>query len=162
MTDIPYYILSVALWQIVIYHCRKLKQVDITGSNEQDSHKVAEEKSEHQLEEKRFSLDGMPEKLIAEEKLFLCPNLTLDDLAKQLNTNRTYLSSYFSNVIQKTFYDYINEQRITQKSIPLITECPDYNFERIAQESGFNSLSTFRRAFIKITGMTPGAYRDKN
>ena len=28
----------------------------------------------------------------------------------------------------------------------------------MAQQSGFNSLSTFRRAFRKYTGTTPGCY----
>lgn len=104
----------------------------------------------------------MPEKLVEGEELYLQPDLTLDDLAKRLNTNRTYLSSYFSNVIRKTFYDYINELRITQKSIPLMKSCPGNTLEQIAQASGFNSLSTFRRAFKKITGDTPSIYREKN
>ncbi len=161
LTDTLYYILSVAVCQLALHHCRKLKQVNVPGINNIVQDNSTEEEKPIRQEEKKFSFDGMPEKLIIEDRLFLCPNLTLDDLAKRLNTNRTYLSSYFSNVIRKTFYDYVNELRITQKSIPLIAECPDHTFERIAQESGFNSMSTFRRAFIKITGKTPSAYRDQ-
>ncbi len=31
--------------------------------------------------------------------------------------------------------------------------------ERVANESGFKSISTYRRAFQKIKGFTPGEYR---
>ncbi|WP_349943578.1 helix-turn-helix domain-containing protein [Bacteroides cellulosilyticus] len=33
------------------------------------------------------------------------------------------------------------------------------NIDEIAERSGFNSTSTFRRAFFKNTGMTPLQYR---
>ncbi len=160
LTDILYFTLSIAVCQLVIRYCRKLKQVEVPETSGRSARRATKEGEKVAPQgEKKFQFDGMPEKLIVEDRLFLCPDLTLDDLAKRLNTNRTYLSSYFSNVIQKTFYDYVNELRITKKSIPLITESPDCTFEHVAQESGFNSLSTFRRAFIKITGKTPSAYR---
>lgn len=161
-TDILYYIASVAIWQIVIHHCRKLKQVSISETDKNSSLQAGATKPAPAQEERKYSFDGMPEKLVEGEELYLQPDLTLDDLAKRLNTNRTYLSSYFSNVIRKTFYDYINELRITQKSIPLMKSCPGNTLEQIAQASGFNSLSTFRRAFKKITGDTPSIYREKN
>jgi AraC-like DNA-binding protein len=39
-------------------------------------------------------------------------------------------------------------------------EHPEYKLDYVASESGFASLSTFRRAFIKLTGQTPGQKRD--
>jgi len=36
---------------------------------------------------------------------------------------------------------------------------PEYTLDYIAAQSGFNSLSTFRRAFRKHMGMNPGSYR---
>ena len=56
------------------------------------------------------------------------------------------------------FYDYINAMRINKKSVPLMQEHPEYTLDYVAQQSGFNSLSTFRRAFRKYTGTTPGCY----
>ena len=60
-----------------------------------------------------------------------------------------------------TFYDYVNALRIEKMSIPLLVEHPEYTLDYIAKQSGFNSLSTFRRAFRKQTGTTPGNFRKK-
>ncbi|MGM9689322.1 MAG: helix-turn-helix domain-containing protein [Bacteroidaceae bacterium] len=37
-------------------------------------------------------------------------------------------------------------------------EHPELTLEHIAYESGFNSTSTFRRAFVKLTGKTPSNF----
>jgi AraC-like DNA-binding protein len=58
----------------------------------------------------------------------------------------------------QTFYDYINQLRIERSTLPLINEHPEYTFEFVARQSGFISMSTFRRAFKKITGQTPSQY----
>jgi len=67
----------------------------------------------------------------------------------------------YYHVLNTTFYDYINSLRIEEQSLTLMREHPDYTLERIATESGFQSLSTFRRAFLKEKGVTPSEYRKK-
>lgn len=101
---------------------------------------------------------GKLERVVEEQKLYLHPNLTLQELAVALNTNRTYVSNYLSQTMGQTFYDYINQLRIKLAAIPLITQHPEYTFEYIASQSGFASMSTFRRAFAKYTGKTPSQY----
>jgi AraC-like DNA-binding protein len=98
------------------------------------------------------------EDIVENEELYLDPKLSLNQLAERLGTNRTYLSKYFNNVKGTTFYDYVNALRIHKKSVPLMQEHPEYAFDYIAQQSGFNSLSTFQRAFRKYTGTTPGKF----
>ena len=94
-------------------------------------------------------------RVVEEEKLYLKQDLTLADIALELKTNRTYVSNYLSHVRQQTFYDYINQVRIEKVSVPLLREHPEYTLDYIAAQSGFASISTFRRAFRKLTGMTP-------
>ena len=60
--------------------------------------------------------------------------------------------------MKMTFYDYINSLRIERAAIPLMREHPEYKYEYVASESGFASISTFRRAFVKVTGQTPSQY----
>lgn len=161
IADCIYYISSVALWQIVVYYSRKLRQIPLNEADNGIKNNGHDEAKSELSAERQYPFAGILEKVVADEEMYLYGNLTLDDLAKRLNTNRTYLSSYFSNVIKKTFYDYINEMRVKEKSIPIMASHPEISLEQIAQQSGFNSLSTFRRAFRKITGKRPGEYRNK-
>lgn len=95
-----------------------------------------------------------------EQQLYLNPKLTIGDVANAIGTNRTYLSSYFNHQLNTTFYDYINNLRIEKASKKLLSVYPyTMNIDEIAECSGFNSTSTFRRAFLKNTGMTPLQYR---
>ena len=57
----------------------------------------------------------------------------------------------------KKISDYINELRI-KRAIEKI-EKGDMLILDIALEAGFESLSTFNRAFKKITGTTPSDYK---
>lgn len=100
-------------------------------------------------------VEGVLERIVEEQQLYLVKNLTLTDLAEAMGTNRTYVSNYLSQVRGQTFYDYINQIRIEKKSVPLLREHPEYTLDYVANESGFASISTFRRAFLKLTGKTP-------
>jgi AraC-like DNA-binding protein len=97
------------------------------------------------------------------EKTYLNPELTLSLLADQLGTNRTYLSNYISNELGTTFYDYINRLRIECKALPMLQDKEQpYTIEYIAEQAGFKSITTFRRAFKKLTGMLPSEYMQQN
>ncbi len=53
--------------------------------------------------------------------------------------------------------DYLNSLKI-EYSIKLMKEKPYLSVDAIAEEANFNSRSTFYRAFVKISGMTPAQY----
>lgn len=111
------------------------------------------------MEDKKYAFAGTLESVIKQDRLYLNPTLSLKDLATRIGTNRTYLSDYITHVLGTTFYDYINSLRIEEQSLALMREHPDYTLERIATESGFQSLSTFRRAFQKLKGISPNSYK---
>lgn len=99
---------------------------------------------------------------MAEDGYFVrTPGLTLTELASELGTNRTTLSSYINNELRTTFYDYVNGQRVRHACRLMSDVSHKYSNEQIAELSGFNSLSTFRRAFIKINGVSPSQYRSR-
>lgn len=99
-------------------------------------------------------------RLFAEEKLYLNPQLQLNDVARALGTNRTYMSRHFNNEQGVTFYDYVNEFRLNHATGLL--QNTDDTLPDIAEQSGFNSLSTFRRQFARKFGCTPAEYRLQN
>ena len=57
------------------------------------------------------------------------------------------------------FYDFINGYRLAYAEELLRSAECNLSQEDIAQQVGFNSISTFRRAFQKKYGMTPKKYR---
>lgn len=143
--DILYYAATIVLWLMVLRYSWNFRPVSIEYDSEQES----------ELQYRMPIHEGALEQLVEEQKMYLKKDLVLADLASAMGTNRTYVSNYLSQVRGQTFYDYINQMRIEKVSMPLLREHPEYTLEYIASESGFASISTFRRAFLKLMGQTP-------
>lgn len=125
---------------------------------------VAEQPVEPEPEELKLQLEAaFAERmylLFEKEHVYLNPRLRLSELAMVLGTNRTYLSQYFNQNCESTFYDFVNDYRIHHAK--LLLHSTDDTLETIAMNSGFNSLSTFRRAFVQREGMSPIEFRASN
>ena len=147
-TDCLYYLIEIATWQMIVMHCRNLKQIDVEEGEEAEQVPAV----------RTYPFADDLKRLMDDEQIYLDTNLTLTDLTLRLKTNRTYLSNYFADALNTSFYDYVNEKR-TKHSITLMADHPEYTLEYISQQSGFNSLSTFRRAFRKFTGQNPSKFK---
>ncbi|NVM66565.1 AraC-like DNA-binding protein [Mucilaginibacter sp. SG538B] len=98
-------------------------------------------------------------KLMEQKKLFRDPELSLNELAKQLGVHPNSLSQVINTLEHKNFYDYINALRINEfKTIMLFPENQKFTMLSLAYEVGFNSKTSFNRNFKKITGLSPTAY----
>lgn len=150
LTDTIYYIGTVLLWWWMMEKTVYFNQVDW---NKLDQSRTVRQPTYNFAEK----LDEVMEK----EKPYLNSEYKLEDLAQRLGTNRTYLSNHLHTVKKMAFYDFINQLRITKKSIPLMKIHPEYSVDQVASASGFNSTSTFRRAFQKYAGTTPSAWREQ-
>ncbi|NRB63840.1 MAG: AraC family transcriptional regulator [Saprospiraceae bacterium] len=93
------------------------------------------------------------------EKGYRRPELSLSILANEINTTTNKLSWVLNNVYKKTFYELVNEYRVVD-FLQRIKENKhkDFTLIAIAVEVGFNSKSTFYKAFKEITKMTPSEY----
>lgn len=69
-----------------------------------------------------------------------------------------YSSQLFNKELGCSFSDYVNHFRV-EESKRLLEAEPLASIQEIAERSGFHSISTFRRAFIKQTGVIPSEYR---
>ncbi|WP_276388948.1 helix-turn-helix domain-containing protein [Eudoraea chungangensis] len=100
---------------------------------------------------------------IIKEKPFLSPDLTIKELARNLNINTQDLSLLINRHIGKHFFDFINEYRI-EMAIKILQnpERKSTHVLEIQYEVGFNSKSAFHRAFKKHTGKTPKQFRIEN
>lgn len=101
--------------------------------------------------------------LIEDQKVYTNPNLTLTEVAQQLNTNRSLISSVINQGFQKNFNDFINSKRIEAvKDKIKAGEHTSRTLLGIALDCGFNSKATFNRAFKKHMSLTPKQYITKN
>lgn len=162
--DIIYYLSSIILWFVILHYSEYQISVPIPENLKGNlmPGKLDEDTKQDMPGELYFSSAFKEElrKVMEEQQLYLNPKLTINEVANAAGTNRTYLSAYFNHELNITFYDYINNLRIEKTGKQLLAVYPyTMNIDEIAERSGFNSTSTFRRAFFKNTGMTPLQYR---
>nr|WP_321453252.1 AraC family transcriptional regulator [uncultured Carboxylicivirga sp.] len=99
-------------------------------------------------------------KLLDDDQIFRQKELTLDIMAKRLNTNITYVSQLINKEFECNFNTLINRYRIDYCK-KKITESKDENvlMKQIGFEAGFSSQSTFYNAFKNEVGITPTQFR---
>lgn len=98
------------------------------------------------------------EHLMLVQQAYLIPTLKISDVARQIGSNRTYVSNWFNHSRQSTFFSYVNQLRI--KHACELLSSTDMPLDVISQESGFNSKSSFYRIFKNLKNCTPNEYRD--
>ncbi|MBP7284733.1 MAG: helix-turn-helix transcriptional regulator [Leptospiraceae bacterium] len=94
------------------------------------------------------------------EKPYLREDLRIREVADELGINLNYLSQALNEVIQKNFYQFVNEYRVKEIQERIKKpEFQDYPLLRIALECGFNSKSSFNSTFRRFTNISPKEYR---
>jgi AraC-like DNA-binding protein len=101
-------------------------------------------------------------RLMDNEKPYLDPELTLEKLARKMEMPAYLLSQIINTLGQSNFFDFINHYRVNEviqqihenknRTVTLIS---------IAIDAGFNSKTSFNRAFKKKCLCTPKEYIKK-
>lgn len=133
----------------------KLNSVEVTDK----------ERMETDTEEQKISRTDNYEQLFGEqvkrwlsEKRFLAPQLTIDDLAAEMGTNKLYMSRYINRKHGDNFSTWITKLRL-EEAKSYMRENPNVKQEEVAFHSGFSSSSYFSRVFSRFESMTPAAWR---
>ncbi|MCI6503752.1 MAG: AraC family transcriptional regulator [Prevotella sp.] len=95
-----------------------------------------------------------------DNKGYLQPGITLNELSTQLCTNRTYLSDYINNVYKRNFRDWITDLRL-EYAKRLMKQQPRQRIQEISEASGFLSSSHFTRTFSAKEGCSPVRWRNR-
>ena len=95
---------------------------------------------------------------MTEKRLYMNPKLTISDVAAAIGSNRTYLSDYLNKKLGVTFYEYVNSYRVME-ACSILVDGNNQLLMEVAKQSGFNSLSTFHRSFLKEMKITPLQYK---
>lgn len=157
LSDAFYYAISILAWAYIYRLSQKHSVIEISNPS-----KLFLPKQENKADEEilNFPFGKKLQESMENGRMFLNPKLTLSDVAGAIGTNRTYLSEYLNSTLQTNFYEYVNNFRI-KEACALLTSDNRKNLSEIAELSGFNSLSTFNRAFVKKVGETPARYIKK-
>ncbi len=95
------------------------------------------------------------------QKPFLNENLTLKELATNLEITPNNLSQLINESFNKNFYEFVNGYRVNEvKSMLSDPKYSYYSLLGIAYECGFSSKSTFNSVFKQNTGKTPSEYKN--
>ena len=159
------HIVGLVLVGLLLWRVETLPELVDTIAVEEACTAPAQETSQPSpLTSKPFNLPSNIEQQLQEHcldtKLYLQHDLTLQQLALAIGTNRSYLSQYFS-CKGITYNAYINDLRI-QHFISRYQEVAATGqpivAQQLANESGYHSYSTFSLAFKQRTGQSVTAW----
>ena len=146
---------------VVLFAVRKMvrQKVFVVTEDENETEKANALES-NPIQQSKPPIYSDLDKTMLEKRYYQDNTLTLQKLAQHLGTNRQYLSNYINQEKHETFYDYINDFRLTEAKAMLDGKGTDnqHSLEDISVMSGFNSYATFLRSFKKKYGQTPSQY----
>ncbi len=107
----------------------------------------------------RPEFDTAVRQFCAQRKNYTNPDLSIEDVARAVGSNRTYVSRW-CNAQGINFSTYIAELRLEYASQLLLTT--DLTITEVLEQAGFNNPRHFRTVFQAHYGCLPSEYRQVN
>ena len=163
----------VVLIVIYAYHLKVKKeyahfQKIMKSIDEKEDFRITEvQPVEEVVVQHQYSISEKTEQLLLEKlkrfeesEKYINPKVSLQFLAKHLDTNTKYLSEIINTTKGQNFNNYINDLRIKYilKKLKSEIKYQNYKVESLAEECGFNSRNTFTLAFKNSVGMSPAKF----
>ncbi len=126
------------------------------NENEGEEAEITETQEHSELIGKRF------EELMISQRFFIKKDLKIDDLVKEIGSNRTYVSNYINRTYNCSFSEYTNNLRVEYAKTLLSKLAKGTKLSQIADEVGFANEQSFYRNFKKFVGMTPAEWAKDN
>ncbi len=104
---------------------------------------------------------ALVEKVIIKDKFYLDSACSLERLEKMTKISKHHLSQFFALEYNAHFNAHINKLRIEFAKKTLRERENDVSVTELGELSGFNSRTSFFRAFKKFEGMSPSEYIDE-
>jgi AraC-like DNA-binding protein/Tfp pilus assembly protein PilF len=131
---------------------------DRPQENPKDDNPAAQQDRER--EDRDLALWRRLDRMMASESIYRHSDISLDRIAEMLGTNRAYVSRVINHYSGTSFYNYIHSRRIEEASRRLSDPSADVSLKTLAAELGYNSISSFYRAFTREIGVPPSRYRE--
>lgn len=94
------------------------------------------------------------------ENLYRDANLSLSKLATKIGASSNHVSQTLNETLGMSFFDYVNQWRIEEAKLEIVRA--EDSVLNIALAVGFNTSSSFYKAFKKETGETPRGFRSSS
>ena len=92
-------------------------------------------------------------------KRYLEPDISVDEVARQMGVGRQAVSEYFNTVLQKPFRTWRIEQRIGEAE-RLLSADPTIATGELCTRCGYRDRSNFHKHFLKVAGRSLAEYRE--
>ena len=102
--------------------------------------------------------------LLKKEQVFLDHSISLEKVSELVDTNRYAVSQVINQKFGKSFYELINDHRITYATKVMKQQAnrnpgpSKLKIIDLVYDSGFNNKVSFYKAFKKRKGVTPKVY----
>lgn len=106
-------------------------------------------------------LFGKLDRMMTQERLYKRKNLTIEEAARLLGTNRGYLSRAVNSFAGVSFNAYVNSFRIKAAVSALFDRADTTPIKVLADRLGYNNLTSFYNNFFKETGVPPSKFRQE-
>lgn len=157
---ISYLFLLIVVIFLTIENIKQFKQSTNYIKNKEIAIPVKYTKSKKNIDDLN-SYKYHVDKLLQQE-VYLIHDLNLDDLSHQLKIPKHYLTQVFSFLYKSNFKQIINRHRILYAAKLINEDCNKERINDIAYSSGFNSKTSFYRAFKNEFNCTPLEFKKKN
>ncbi len=115
------------------------------------------------LEKEKLSTPINDLSLVEKIAIYIAQNyfhpLTVLDIGRAVGLNPDYANSIFKKTFGCTLHEYAIQERIAHAQRKLVLS--DLSITEIAFDCGFNSISRFNAAFLKLNECKPSEYRKK-
>jgi len=95
-----------------------------------------------------------------ERRPYLSCDYSMEDMSRDLFTNKCYLSRMINSCIGMTFPQFMNSYRVMY-AMELFKKDPQLRVPELASLSGFRNKVTFNSAFRSFNHLTPGEWMEK-
>ncbi|WP_198543803.1 response regulator transcription factor [Petroclostridium xylanilyticum] len=85
-------------------------------------------------------------------------DISLKEVANEVNLNPSYFSTLLKQYIGKSYSEYLTQMRIEKAKVLLQTT--QYKVYEVGLKVGYENTYYFNRIFKKITGMSPGEFKN--
>lgn len=129
---------------------------EVTPLDAEEKGRTTNAKSGETQKKQYYYPDNIPTVVAkwTEKKQFCRENLTITDVAGQMNTNRNYLSAYLNHSLGLTYSQWLNTLRV-EYAEELFRENPGKNISEVGNLVGIPEVYNFSRRFKQVTGKSP-------